>query len=166
MKLIAFLALIVGAISAANGGALTVQKIVLQGDTGLYLSRFTRNGVNRIEVVKDTPDKYCVFDVKEHSDGTYSFRADSGKYLSRYTRNGVDNIEAVKDSVDKYCKFIVTSLENGQITVLADNNLYWSRYTRSGINGVEAVKSTPDKYSKFTVTHVTVVGADFHKEHD
>ena len=165
MKLIAFLALIVGAISAANGGALDVQKIVLQGDSGLYLSRFTRHGVNRIEVVKPTPDQFCVFDVIENSDGSYSFKADSGKYLSRYTRHGVNNIEAVKDSIDIYSKFKVTSLGNGQITVQADSGLYWSRYTRYGINGVEAVKYTPDLYSRFTVTRVDVVGAKFLKSH-
>ena len=49
--------------NAGSSDAFTTQKIVLQGDSGLYVSRIHRSGVQAIEVAKTNIDQYCVFEV-------------------------------------------------------------------------------------------------------
>ena len=160
------------AASPANGGSLDI-KIVLQGDTGLYLSRINRGyGWDPIEVEKVHPDVYCQFEVIKNADGTYSFLADNGKYLSRILRFGTNAIEAAKSGIDPFCKFNVIDYDNGKISLQADNELWWSRINRGGgVNGynpVEAAKAHPDIFSQFTVAYVYTAGkqyapADFFK---
>ena len=161
-------AMTIMAASSANGGSLDI-KIVLQGDTGLYLSRINRGTRNPIEVAKAQPDIYCQFEVIKNADGKYSFKADNGKYLSRINRGYINPIEAYKSEIDVYSKFEVKDYDNGKISLQADNGLWWSRINRgAGYNPVEAYKSEPDYYSQFTVAYVYTAGkkyasADFFK---
>ena len=77
-------------------------KLVLQADTGKYLSRMTRHGTDYIEAVKDSPDWYSKFTVHNQPDGTVVLQADSGKYMSRFGKDSY--YEAAKDTIDVYCK--------------------------------------------------------------
>ena len=116
---ILLLATTVSTTYAGSSGALEVQKIVLQGDKGLYLSRIHRGGVDAIEVAKHSIDQYCVFEVIKISDcdSIYAFKADNGKYLSRIHRNGIDAIEAAKTTIDVYCHFKVSEYSSGVINL-------------------------------------------------
>ena len=158
---ILLLATTVSTTYASLGGTLDVQNIVLQGDTGRYLSRIRRGGVDAIEVAKPNIDQFCVFKVIKLSDCEYAFRADNGKYLSRIRRNGRDAIEAAKTTIDEYCRFKVSKFAPGVITLLADNNKFWSRINRGSINPVEAAKVIADQYSRFKVVRVDVVGRSY-----
>ena len=163
VAVILLLATSVSTTYARASGALAVQKIVLQGDTGLYLSRYTRSGVEAIEVVKSSIDQYCVFEVIKISDcdSIYAFKADNGKYLSRITRDGINVIEAAKTTIDVYCHFKVSEHSPGVITVQADNDKFWSRIHRGNRHPVEPAKTTADQYSRFTVVRVDVAGMSY-----
>lgn len=85
-------------------------KLLLKADTGLYLSRIHRSGIDYIEAAKSTPDVFCYFAVHNQLDGTVVLQADNGKYLSRVRRyvsgrGDVDYIEAYKSQIDVFCKF-------------------------------------------------------------
>ena len=93
-------------------------KIILLGDTGLYLSRINRgHDWDPIEVEKAHPEVYCQFEVLKNAYGMYSFLADNGKYLSRIHRGGIKAIEAAKSSIDLYSKFHVMEYDNGKISL-------------------------------------------------
>ena len=132
LAVIVVVTVMVIAASPANGGSLDI-KIVLQGDTGLYLSRINRGSeVNPIEVAKSQPDIYCQLEVIKNADGTYSFLADNNRFVSRIYRGGINAIEAVKLSIDEFSKFRIIDHNNGKISLQADNELWWSRINRGG----------------------------------
>ena len=159
------LLIVAGTFSAGvAAGALDAQKVILQGDTGKYLSRIHRGGIDAIEVAKDNPDIYCEFEVVKNGDGTYSFRADNYKFLSRIYRNGINAIEAAKDQIDLPSKFDAIDHNNGQISLRANNKLYLSRINRGSKDPVEASKTEADIYSRFTVTKIKVAGVWYQKE--
>jgi len=93
------------AATPTNGGSIGV-KIVLQGDTGLYLCRINRGpGLNPIEWRKKAQMipanlKYSKMTMTQN-----------GMFLSRIHRNGHDAIDAGKSSIDQSSKFNVT--QNG-----------------------------------------------------
>ena len=145
--------------------ALSAQKIVLQGDNGKYLSRIHRNGIDPIEVAKDSPDSSCEFQVVKNGDSTYSFIADNYKYLSRIYRKNINAVEAAKDYIDLPSRFDVIDHNNGQISLrAADNKLYLSRVNRGSTDPVEAAKIEADAFSCFTVTQIQVAGAKYQKQ--
>ncbi len=96
MKLIAILVLTVGAFSAfalssdEGGTDFSRQrrqgpsaKVAIKRDTRLYLSRINRgSGIDPIEVAKSTRDIHSIFDIIDHGNQVFSFKASNGKYIS------------------------------------------------------------------------------------
>lgn len=87
----------------------TGDSIVLQADTGKYLSRINRGTRDPIEAAKATPDVYCEFVLTSFDDGKVALRADNGKYLSRiyWVPTKIDAIEAAKPNIDVYSQFAI-----------------------------------------------------------
>jgi len=151
------------AATPTNGGSMDI-KIVLKGDTRLYLSRIDRGkGINPIEVAKKLPDIHGEFEVFPNENYTYSFKADNDKYRSRMYRDGIDAIEAAKTSIDQFSKFtIITGTDADKIAIIADKVKYLSPLNRgsgvTGYNPVEASKNNIDFACKLTVASVMTAG--------
>ena len=120
------------------------QTVTLLGDNGKYVCRW---GPNDIEIYKDSPDRFCHFNMINNDDGTVSLRADNGLFLSRM---GPYNIEATKNCIDPYTRFVKVDVESRshKIALKADTGLYLSRW---GPTGLQARKTSRDKYCEFTV---------------
>jgi hypothetical protein len=121
--------------------------VTLQGDTGEYLCRW---GPHDIKIYKDSPDRFCHFEMIENDDGTRSFRADNGLFVSLI---GPYDIEATKNCIDRYTRFtteVLPGAEHGvsKIALKADTGKYLTRW---GPTGLQARKSTRDKYCEFTM---------------
>lgn len=120
--------------------------LTLQGDNGKYVCR---SGPYGIKIYKDSPDRYCHFELIDNPDGTSSFRADNGLLLSRM---GAYDIEATKTCIDdRYTRFVIERVPGNEhkIALKADTGLYLSRI---GPTGLQATKRSRDKYCEFTWT--------------
>ena len=78
-----------------------------QADNGLYLSRISRSGYQRIEAAKSTIDPQSKFDVERIDVGRniVTILADNNQYWSRINRAGTHYIEAAKSNPDIHSRF-------------------------------------------------------------
>ncbi|XP_032800285.1 uncharacterized protein LOC116937331 [Petromyzon marinus] len=145
---------------APSGGA----KVLIKDRRGVFLSRFTRSGINHIDAAKPTQDIFCEFEVIPFGVHRVAFRADNGKYLSRIHRDK-QNLESGKDKVDAYCLFKV-HFAKSQFGILADflNSApgqvsfstlecnYWSCADQGdGVHKIVAKRETMDESCAFSV---------------
>ena len=132
----------------------TGEIIALQSDTGKFLSRVSRSGLDPVEAAKDVIDAFSRFRVTVLEDGKVALAADNGQWLGRIRRSGNDPVEAAAAGIDAFSRFTVTRLDEQTVALQADNGLYLSRIKRGDLDPIEAAKATIDTFSRFRITRL------------
>ena len=132
----------------------TGEVIALQSDTGKFLSRISRSGLDPVEAAKDAVDAFSRFRVTVLEDGKVALAADNGQWLSRIRRSGNDPVEAATATIDAFSRFTVTKLDENTVALQADNGMYLSRIRRGALDPIEAANATIDTFSRFRITRL------------